>query len=273
MWARIVDVLNVVFAPIFQLLGRLEPAAQGIVLGLPVALVALLIYRLASDQPAITRTKDQITGQLLALRLFRDDLGIVLGVQGRIMRLIVRYLRLALLPMAILIVPVVLLLIQVESRFALRPAAVGEVALIAIELDGLQPSQAEASVSAPASVQVETDGLRLDTEGRIMWRLSAAEAGAHVLTVRVGDETHRRRFSVGQRPDLLDSTVYRRDDPRSLLSPAGEAMAADSDVAGITIRYPEASGMFGGLSTVSWLIFASSLVFGFVLRRPLDVDF
>jgi hypothetical protein len=54
---------------------------------------------------------------------------------------------------------------------------------------------------------------------------------------------------------------------------AGEALAAHSVLAGITIRYPEASGMFGGLSTVSWLIVGLSLVCGFVLRGPLNVDF
>jgi hypothetical protein len=274
MWRWPGEFLNAIFAPIFLVLSKLDPAVQGIVLGLPVALLALLIYRFASNQQAITRTKDQITGQLLALRLFRDDFRIVLGAQGRIFRLVVRYLRLALLPMAILLVPVVLLLVQVESRFALRPLAVGESALIAVEIDSVPPSQVDASVSASAGARVETEGLRLDSERQILWRLIASEAGPHLVSVSVGEETQQRRLWVGtQRPQLMDSTVYRANDVRSLLGAADEPMPAESIVVRTTISYPEASGTFAGLSSVTWLMFVSSLVFGFLLRRPLNVDF
>ncbi len=105
--------------PLFRLMAPLDPVWQGVLWGMPVGLVALLIYRFASNQSDITRTKNGIKANLLALRLFRDDLGVVLRTQGQVFRLVGRYLRLGLVPLAILFVPVVLLLIQIEARFAL----------------------------------------------------------------------------------------------------------------------------------------------------------
>ena len=253
----------------------LDPIWQGVLWGLPVGLIALLIYRVASDQADITRTKNGIKANLLALRLFRDDLGVVLRTQGRIFRLVGRYLRLGLVPLAILLIPVVLLLIQIESRFAYQTLAVGKSALLAVTLDdSLRPSSVDAAVAPSKGLRVETPAFRMDSEQRILWRISAAEPGVHSVNIRLNDrETVRQVWIGAPRPELLVPSVYRSGDIRSFGSPGEPAIDAGSSVAAISVEYDPNDDLFAGLSPASWAMFISSLIFGFALRRPLGVVF
>jgi hypothetical protein len=253
----------------------LDPVWQGVLWGLPVGLVALLIYRFASNQSDITRTKNGIKANLLALRLFRDDLGVVLRTQGKIFRLVGRYLRLGLVPLAILLIPVVLLLIQIESRFAYQAMAVGKPALLTVTVDkSLEPSGVEATVSVSNGMRVETPAFRSDSERRILWRISPTEAGSHAVTIRLGDqEVVRQLWAGGARPELLVPSIYRSGDIRAFGNPGEAAMDADSKVTSISVEYAPGENLFAGLSPASWAMFISSLVFGFALRRPLGVEF
>jgi hypothetical protein len=253
----------------------LDPIWQGILWGIPVGVIALLIYRFASNQADITRTKNGIKANLLALRLFRDDLGVVLRTQGKIFRLVGRYLRLGLLPLAILLIPVVLLLIQIESRFAYQTLTVGNPALLAATVDdSLQPTSADAGIATSQGLRVETPALRLDSEKRILWRISPVEPGEHSVSVRVGDREVVRPVWVGApRPELLMPSIYRSGDIRSFGNPGEEAIDAESSLAALSVEYGPSDDLFAGLSPASWAMFISSLVFGFALRRPLGVVF
>jgi len=264
-----------VLAPLFRLMAPLDPVWQGAIWGIPVGLSALIIYRLTSDQADISRTKTGISANLLALRLFRDDLAVVLRTQGRIFRLVGRYLRLGLLPLAILLIPVLLLLVQIESRFAYQTIAVGKTALLAVTVDrSLQPSSVHATVTASKGMRVETPAFRLDSEKRILWRISPAAAGVHSASIRLDDhEVVRQIWAGAPRPELLIPSVYRFGDIRVLGNPSEAAIDADSGVASVSIEYQPSEDLFAGLSPASWAMFVSSLVFGFALRRPLGIVF
>jgi hypothetical protein len=261
--------------PLFQLMAPLDPVWQGVLWGLPVGLIALLIYRVASNQADIARTKNGIKANLLALRLFRDDLGVVLRTQGQIFRLVGRYLRLGLVPLAILLIPVVLLLIQIESRFAYQTMAVGKPALLVVTVDSsLETSAVEVDLTASKGMRVETPAFRMDSEKRILWRISPAEPGLHSVRIRLDDrEVVRQLWAGDERPELLVQSIYRSGDIRSFGSPGEATIDSDSAVASISVEYAPSEDLFAGLSPASWAMFVSSLVFGFALRRPLGVVF
>jgi hypothetical protein len=253
----------------------LDPVWQGVLLGIPVGLLALLIYRLASNQSDIARTKTLLKANLLALRLFRDDLGVVLRTQGQIFRLVGRYLRLGLVPLAILLVPVLLLLIQIEARFAYRPMAVGKPALLTVTLDSTTiPDAILAAITASEGIRVETPAFRQDSERRVLWRISPTVQGEHAVTIRLDDREHVRHVWAGEaRPELLVPTIYRSRDIRTFGSPGEVAIDADSGITAISVEYEPGENHLAGLSTASWAMFISSLACGFALRRPLGVVF
>jgi hypothetical protein len=275
MWADATAILSSALGPAFRLIAPLHPVWQGVVLGLPIAVLALAVYRVASNQTEITRTKDGIKANLLALQLFRDDLRLLMRIQAAIFRLVGRYLRLGLVPLAFLIGPFLVLLIQVEARQGHRPAQVGEATNIVVELDGSAvPTQTPTRLLGTSSLRIETPAFRRDSERMVAWRVSAIRPGPTALEIHVGDDIVRRTLWAGRgQPELLIPDIYRATDWRSMGSPGEPGIQPSSQVFKASIDYQPAAHVYGGLSLASWSMIASSLLGGFALRRRMNVDF
>jgi len=256
-------------------------------LGLPAAAFALLVFRLTSNQTELARAKDRVKAHLLELLLFRDDLGVSLRAQASILRANLGYLRHTLLPLAVMIGPFLLVLVQVESRFALRAYAPGEAILVRLTLaEGIRPSSLDTGLEVvpagtgadgfePAGLRRETPGLRIDRTGEVVWRLRALRAGEHALQIAIGDAKLDTRIRVGAGPEPLVPATYAHSDPRLLLAPEASPLNAAAGTAAlraVEIDYPAAHAFTLGLSSAGWLFFAASVVAGFALRRPFGVE-
>jgi hypothetical protein len=273
MWPVVSTVLNAPFNALFWLVHWLPPAWQVIVLSLPGALFALWIYKMISNQAAIRDAKDKIVAYLLELRLFRDDIRVLLGAQGRVFASIGRYVGHSLLPMLVMLPVFLLLLIQIESRFAFRGLAADEQALVTVGVRSVQPvSRIPVNLAADGDgLRVATPALRADSSGEIYWRVHAVTPGPHTLKLRIGGEQADRIVS-GEGPGAM-TMAYRASDLRTLLYPRAAALPADGPLETLEIDYPRARGEFAGLSSTSWLFFGMVMVFAFALRRLFDVSF
>jgi len=253
----------------------LPPTWQVCALGLPVAVFALLVFRYSSNQRAIERTKDLIKAHLLELRLYRDDVKVMMRAQLEILRHSLTYMRHALVPMAVMIVPLVLVMVQVESRYAFRALAPDESAIVTVTLDGdYGPvSELKAEISLPGGLAQETPALRIDETGDILWRVRALTPGEHPIEIRVGDSGAAGRVVVGGTGARPVPAFYRADDWRTLLYPGLPPLENDSIVSAITVSYPRKRAVFAGLSSASWILLGVSLLFGYALRGIFGVTF
>lgn len=252
----------------------LGPLWQVCALALPAAIFSLLVYRFASNQAAIRRTKDRIKAYLLELRLFRDDLGVSLRAEGAILRHSFAYMGHALLPMALMIAPFLLLLAQIESRFAFRGLGEGEPAIVAIKVNPeIRVSEVNPRLYLPRGLSLETPPVRIDATGEILWRIRADRVGSYAVSVEIGDRRYRRQVAVGKDDTHLAPVIYRADDARTALYPAEPALESGWVVQSIEVVYPRARGEFAGLSSASWTLFGLILLFGFLLRGSLGVTF
>lgn len=100
--------------------------------------VFILIFKYTSDQKAIGRAKDKFKANMLAMKLFKDELGVTLrsavGAFGRVFQRLFYSLR----PLLVMIVPVALLLVQMSLWYEARPLRVGEEAMVTMELGGIR---------------------------------------------------------------------------------------------------------------------------------------
>ena len=78
------------------------------VLSILTGVLALVAFRYASNQDGIGRAKDDIKANLLALKLFKDDLRVTVLSQLRIMWAIARLQRYVLTPVILLTLPMLL---------------------------------------------------------------------------------------------------------------------------------------------------------------------
>src|SRR5688572_2097172 len=182
MWPAVSTVLNAPFNALFWLVQWLPAEWQVVVLAVPGAMFALAVYKAVSNQAAIRDAKDKMVAYLLELRLFRDDLVVLLRAQGRVFANIGRYLGHSLLPMLVMLPVFLLMLIQIESRFAFRGLAPDEQALVTVGVTSDRPvSHLRANLDADAGLRVATPALRADSSGEIYWRVRAVSPGLHNL--------------------------------------------------------------------------------------------
>ena len=81
----------------------------------------VVLFGYTSDQKAIGIAKDQLKAHLLAVRLYRDQIPVVMGSYGKILRGTGRYLKLAFKPLLYVIIPITLLMVQIDRYLGQTP--------------------------------------------------------------------------------------------------------------------------------------------------------
>jgi len=275
MWPVVNQALNAVVDVLLWPVRGLGDIWQIIVLALPATVLALLVFRLVSNQDAIRMHKNRIKAYLLELLLYKDDLRVTLSAQRRILGHTLRYMGHALLPMAVMLLPFLLIMVQVESRFAFQGLEPGESTILAVAVDPDQQNikQTAYRLELPQGIQVETPAVRMPASGEVAWRIRAGSPGQYTATITAGEHAIQKTIMVGAQHTRLAPAVYRAGDIRTLGYPAEAALADSQPLASASVEYRRARGEFIGLSSASWLLFLFSIIFGFALRGALGVTF
>ena len=100
-----------------------------------VGLLMVIVFRYTSNQKAIGRAKDQLKAHLLAVRLFQDQLPVVMRAYGTILRGTGSYLRLAFTPFLIAILPITFLMVQLDRYFGWMPLQPAQTFLVEARVD------------------------------------------------------------------------------------------------------------------------------------------
>lgn len=268
--------LNALLTGLFDLLfwpfAGLDPIWALVFLSLVTGILMLWIFGKISNQDAIRVIRDRIRGQLIAIRLFGDDLGLLLRLQGRLLRDNAIFLKYALIPLLVTLVPVLLILIQLNLRYGARPLEPGRPAVVRVALNDPSAIDRGVFLEAPEGVAVETDGVRVKSLGEVSWRIRAERTGSYRLVVRAGDESVEKDLLVGRGWGATSTLRSGKGFMDKLLYP-GEAPIASSVVQSIRISYePLDLRAFGW--RVDWVIvfFVLSIASGFAFRRVLGVE-
>ena len=233
------------------------------------------VFGKVSNQDAIRRTRDRLSGELIGLRLFKDDLRVFFGIQYQVLVWTFRYLRHSLVPMLILMVPTILILIQLNYHYGLRPLRVGEQALVKVKLRdaGALARGAGITLTAPGNLKIETDGVRIAELKEVCWRVRGISAGRFDLTVSDGQEKVTKQVAVGGRLEGVSSVRTGEGWLTGLLYPGEAPIPGQSGLASIEILYPPLDILILG-KHVNWVILflVVSLVFGYAFKGMLGVQ-
>ncbi len=273
----IVNAINVVLTPIFDLIcwpfRALAPMWALTAISLASGVLLVWLFGKTSDQKRIREIRDRIRGNLIGVRLFQHDIGVVLALQGRIFGDTFRFMGLALVPMLIMIVPVTLVMTQLNLRFAVRPLEAGESVLVKALVWDVAALDQPITLDVPDGVTVETPPVRIRSTREIAWRLRVDRPGDHALVVRIGDETLEKRLVGGTRWGPVVQRRTGRGLVDTLLYPGEPPIAAGHSVEAVEIIYPPLELRMLGID-VNWLIafLVLSMVFGFAFKGILGVE-
>jgi len=233
------------------------------------------IFGKVSNQDAIQRTRERLSAELIALRLFKDDLRVFFGIQYQVLVWTLRYLRHSLVPMLILMVPTILILIQLNLHYAVRPLGIGETSLVKVKLrdPAALDRGTEITLQAPPSLKIETQGVRIGELKEIAWRIRGISTGRFDLIVNDGKTSVTKKVAVGGPLEGVSSLRTGAHWLTNLLYPGEAPIPNKSAIESIEILYPELAIPFLGWR-MNWLIlfFVLSLVFGYTFKGALGVQ-
>lgn len=272
----LVHAFNVVLTPIFDVIvwpiRTLPPVWALTLISLISGIFLVWLFGKTSDQERIKRVRDRIRGNLIGVRLFQHDIGVVLNLQGKIFGDTFRFMRLALVPLVIMLIPVVMIMTQLALRFDVRPLETGEPVVITALLRDPGALERPISLDVPDGVTLETPPVKVRTVPEVAWRLRVDRPGDHVLVIRIGDQTLEKRLSGGGRWRGIGQirTSHALD---ALLYPGEPPIDADHIIEAVEVAYPPLEMNILGIG-VDWLIgfFVLSMIFGFAFKGVLGVE-
>ncbi len=265
--------LNSLFDLFFWPFAGLNPMWGLTAISLVAGVAMLWIFGKTSNQTAIKSLKNRIRGNLLAVRLYQHDLGLVARLQGRLLLDTFKYMRYSMFPMLIMIVPVLIILVQMNYRFSVRPAEPGKSILVKMAVREAGGLDGALALETPEAVEVETPPVRVSALSEADWRIKPEEEGRHTLLFRMGDEEVEKEFIVGEGWGKISAIRTGKGFFDSFLWPGEPTIPAKSPVRSVEVRYqPLELSVFG--FGVHWLVyfFIMSIVFGFAFKGVLKVE-
>lgn len=156
------------------------------------AVISLLVVRWTSDQKAIRRVKDLMGAHVLEVRLFPDQLRVVLRAYLTLFGNTLLYLRYALVPLLVLSVPLLILFAQLEAYFGRAPVEPGHDFLVRATFQTVD-SLADPVLRLPPGLVQSAPPVHIPSEREVDWRVKAEQPGTYDLhLVLQGSEFSKR---------------------------------------------------------------------------------
>jgi len=246
-------------------------AALVILISIIIGLVMVIVFRYTSDQQAIHLAKDQPKAHLLAVRLFQDQLPVVLSSYGRIVRGTGRYLRLAFMPLLVVIVPLTLLMVQIDRYLGFTPLRPGEAFLVKAQTtaDALE----NVSLRLPPGLTMTAPAVHVPSDKLVVWRLVADTPGSYEIGLDTSSDSVSKRVVVSTKLERLSPVRLQGHFWERLFFSAEPALPPGGPIEAVEVVYPARSIDFAGLQwNWIWLFFVLSLIAGFFFKTVLRIE-
>jgi uncharacterized membrane protein (DUF106 family) len=256
---------------VFQLFLLTSPLAIVVVLSLVVGLLMVVLFGYTSDQKAIGVAKDQLKAHLLAVRLYRDQIPVVMGSYGKILRGTGRYLKLAFKPLLYVIVPITLLVVQVDRYLGSTPIPTNAPFLLTAHFTGSDPLD-DVTLDLPPEITTTAPPVHVPASNEIVWRLAASKEGQYDVKIVASGESAAKAVCVGSDLPRISTVRLRGQFWRRIFTSAEPALPENNPVESIAINYPDRSIDVAGYGiNWIWLFFILSMVAGFVFKELLGI--
>jgi hypothetical protein len=249
-----------------------SPLLLVFLLSIVIGFLMVIVFRYTSDQKAIRVAKDHLKAHLLAVRLFQDQIQVVLISYWRIVRSTGTYLRLAFMPLLYVSVPLIFLMVQIDRYLGYTPLPTGQTFLVTAKLANSEALD-QAVVKLPDGVTLTAPAVHVPAVREIVWRLSADAKGTGSLEVTAAGQSVTKSLEVSDGIKRISTIrLYDRWWERIFVSAEPE-LPASSGVQSIEVNYPERTISFAWMEwNWIWLFFVLSLIFGFLFKTILGIE-
>ncbi len=256
-----------------------SPLAIVVVLSLVVGLLMVVLFGYTSDQKAIGIAKDQLKAHLLAVRLYRDQIPVVMGSYGKILRGTGRYLKLAFKPLLYVVIPITLLMVQVDRYLGQTPIAANAPFLMTVHLSDQKVSSLASfnlnsvSLDLPLEITMTAPPVHVPEENDIVWRLAGSKEGKYEVKINDGEQSAEKAVCIGSDLPRISTVRLRGHFWERMFTSAEPALPENSPIESISINYPDRNIEIAGFGmNWIWLFFILSMVAGFIFKELLGIQ-
>jgi len=248
-----------------------SPLAIVIAVSLVVGLLMVVLFGYTSDQKAIGIAKDQLKAHLLAVRLYRDQIPVVMGSYGKILRGTGRYLKLAFKPLLYVIIPITLLIVQIDRYLGAMPIPPNAPFLLTVHTtsgDALN----DATLGLPPEITMTAPPVHVPSTNEIVWRLIGSKEGKYEVKIAVVGKSAAKAICVGGDLQRISTIRLRGQFWERMFSSAEPALPENSPLDSISVNYPDRNIEVAGYRmNWIWLFFILSMVAGFIFKELLGI--
>jgi hypothetical protein len=252
-----------------------SPLAIVVGVSLVIGLLMVVLFGYTSDQKAIGIAKDQLKAHLLAVRLYRDQIPVVMGSYGKILRGTGRYLKLAFKPLLYVIIPITLLMVQIDRYLGQTPIAIGTPFLLTVrttssdELGWLD----DTVLDLPPEITMTAPPVNIAAENEIVVRLVGSREGKYELKMGPPGQSVTKSVCIGDGLPRISTVRLRGHFWSRIFSSAEPALPENSPIESISINYPDRDIDIAGYDmNWIWLFFILSMVAGFIFKELLGIQ-
>ena len=255
----------------FKLFFLTSPLAIVVVLSIVIGLLMIVLFGYTSNQKAIKVAKDQLKAHLLAVRLFQDQLHVVMGSYSRILRGTGHYLKLAFMPLLYVIIPITLLIVQLDRYLGSTGIQANAPFLVTVRVNNSDAVN-DVSLELPPEVAMTAPAVHVPASREIVWRLAASKEGEYEIKLTGAGENLTKTLHVSSKLVRVSPVRLRGHFWERLFSSTESAVPDKSPIESVAINYPERNIEIAGYEiNWIWLFFILSMIAGFIFKELLGI--
>lgn len=236
--------------------------------------VMLFLFKLTSNQQAMKEVKTRISAYFLEMRLYKEDVSVVMASQRNILKANMVYMKLAVIPALVMIVPVILIMVQLNLRYAQSGFQPGDTAMVKVTVEeGIDVVKDRVVLRADRGIEKASPAVRIPSLNETDWKIKLTDNGVHDLTLETatGDFTLPVYAITSLVP--IHGTFKKASFWETVFNPGAPRIPADAPIKSVEILYPEMSFSWGFIQ-LSWLwsFLIISMGFGVVLKFVFGVE-
>ena len=247
-----------------------SPLAIVIVVSLVVGLLMVILFGYTSDQKAIGVAKDQLKAHLLAVRLYRDQIPVVMGSYGKILRGTGRYLKLAFKPLLYVIIPITLLIVQIDRYLGATPIPPNAPFLLTVHT--ASDTLNDVTLDLPPEIAMTAPPVHVPSTNEIVWRLVGSKEGKYEVKIAAAGQSAAKAVCVGSGLPRISTVRLRGHFWERMFSSGEPVLPENSPIESISINYPDRNIEVAGYGVNwIWLFFVLSMGAGFIFKEILGI--
>ncbi len=256
----------------FKLFLFTSPLAIVVVFSIVIGLLMIVLFGYTSNQKAIKIAKDQLKAHLLAVRLFQDQLHVVMGSYGRILRGTGRYLKLAFMPLLYVIIPITFLMVQLDRYLGSTPIPTNAPFLLTVHTAANELPN-DVSLELPPEIVMTAPPVHVPAGSEVVWRLMGTKDGKFEMKIASGGQSDVKSLSVGNDLPRISPVRMRGHFWERIFSSAEPPLPDNSPINSIAVTYPERTIDIAGYEmNWIWLFFILSMIAGFIFKEILGIQ-